>query len=167
MNALHGLINRRDQRFSVFVAATLASDGCTAPVTIRNISRSGATLRMPTTPPVGAEVVLVRGTLRGKARVVWAIERRVGLISTQPIYVDAWIAPPVNASQQRADQIFSGRNVVAGEQAGQALLGRQEPAARNDQQIADVIALLAQLEERLSNDGIVVSQHGQALQNLD
>ena len=167
MNALKDLVERQDPRLSVFVAATLLSNGCPAPVTVRNISRFGATIHVSTTPAVGANVVLVRGKLRGNARVMWTSERRVGLCFSQAIYVDGWIAPPANASQQLADQIFSNQNVVGSSPKRRALIDYPEPTARNDQQITDAIALLADLEDRLSNDAIVVSQHGTVLQNLD
>ena len=98
---------------------------------------------------------------------MWTLERRVGLCFRQAIYVDGWIAPPANASLQLADQVFSSQNLVDGSPERRALLDYPEPTARNDQQITDAIALLADLEDRLSNDGIVVSQYGPALQNLN
>jgi PilZ domain len=167
MNALNGSIERRDQRFSVFVAAMLSTGASSVPVTVRNLSRFGATLHVSTSPPVGSEVTVVRGKFRGKARVVWTLARRVGLCFSHPIYVDDWIAPPGNPAQQLADQIFSHQNLAGGAPKGRALIDYPEPFARDDQQISDAIALLAELEEKLSKDSIVVSQHGLALQNLD
>lgn len=167
ISALENLIERQDQRFSVFVAATLLSGASSAPVTVRNLSRLGATLHVSITPDVGAEVILVRGKLRSKARVAWTLARRIGIRFSHGVHVNDWIAPPGNPTQELADQIFSHRNLAGGALAERASIDRPEPEARNDQQITDAIVLLAELEERLSNDAIVVSEHGLALQNLD
>jgi hypothetical protein len=165
------MIERSEQRKSVFVAATLHHGGSSAPVTLRNISRFGAMAESRCPPEAGAEVSLVRGCLASKGRVIWSNERRFAIRFELPIGVEDWVAAPKNSSQQVSDDLFAQR-------ASSAVFGASptiSPRATSgvtlrstiEGGIPEAIALLLSMGEELSEDMTVVAQHGRLLQNLD
>src|SRR5688500_13547509 len=92
---------RATARKNLFVAATLHTNGDAYPVTIRDLSTSGAQIEGSQRPEVGAEVTLSRGFLTVRGHVTWGKNRRCGLCFASPILVQDWMASPVNPQQQR------------------------------------------------------------------
>jgi hypothetical protein len=70
---------RSAKRARVLLAARLQTPYGEVDARLRDLSRKGALVECVTVPPVGTEVVFIRGTTIVPARVAWAGENRVGL----------------------------------------------------------------------------------------
>lgn len=71
--------NRSAKRALVLLAAKLKTPFGEIDARLRDLSRKGALVECRQMPPVGSEVVFVRGSTSVPARVAWAGEGRVGL----------------------------------------------------------------------------------------
>ena len=103
---------RSTTRASLYLAATLYCDDHSFPVKIRNISPTGALLESRTVVTAGVLVQLVRGSLIVHGLVAWAEDGRYGLNFSGSVDVQQWRATPMNAEQQRIDEVV--RLVKAG-----------------------------------------------------
>ncbi len=70
---------RATKRARVLLAAKLQTSFGEVEARLRDLSRKGALVECMQVPPVGSEVVFVRGTTVVPARVAWAGANRVGL----------------------------------------------------------------------------------------
>jgi hypothetical protein len=70
---------RSAKRARVLLAAKLQTPFGEVDARLRDLSRKGALVECAKVPPVGTEVVFVRGATVVPARVVWAGEDRIGL----------------------------------------------------------------------------------------
>jgi len=70
---------RASKRARVLLMARLETDTGEIEARLRDLSQKGALLECPQVPPVGSEVMFVRGATRVPARVAWAGADRVGL----------------------------------------------------------------------------------------
>ncbi len=70
---------RSARRARVLLAARLETGAGEIEARLRDLSQKGALVECLQVPPVGSEVVFVRGTTRVPARVAWAGPDRVGL----------------------------------------------------------------------------------------
>lgn len=70
---------RSAKRARVLLAAKLQTPFGEVDARLRDLSRKGALVECQQVPPVGTEVVFVRGATIVPARVAWAGENRVGL----------------------------------------------------------------------------------------
>lgn len=70
---------RSAKRARVLLAARLQTPFGEIEARLRDLSRKGALIECAKVPPVGSEVVFVRGTTIVPARVAWAGDGRVGL----------------------------------------------------------------------------------------
>ena len=70
---------RSAKRARVLLAAKLQTPFGEVDVRLRDLSRKGALIECAQVPPVGTEVVFIRGVTVVPARVAWAGENRVGL----------------------------------------------------------------------------------------
>lgn len=70
---------RAARRARVLLAAKLQTQFGEVDCRLRDLSRQGALVECTTQPPVGSEVVFVRGTTVVPARVAWAAAGRLGL----------------------------------------------------------------------------------------
>jgi len=70
---------RAAKRARVLLAARLETDSGEIEARLRDLSQKGALIECHQIPPVGSEVVFVRGATRVPARVAWAGENRIGL----------------------------------------------------------------------------------------
>ena len=70
---------RSAKRARVLLAAKLETDWGELDARLRDLSQRGALVECVQVPPVGSEVVFVRGLTRVPARVAWAGPDRVGL----------------------------------------------------------------------------------------
>ncbi|WP_293940921.1 PilZ domain-containing protein [Sphingomonas sp.] len=165
------MIERSFQRKSVFIATTLHDGHSSAPVTLRNISRSGAMAESRCPPVTGAEVNLVRGRLASKARVVWSNDRRFAMRFEFPVTVEDWVAAPKNASQHVSDELFAHRastNAFGGPRNTTSNTGSEATLHSTiEGGIAEAIALLISMGDHLSEDITVVAQYGGPLQKLE
>jgi hypothetical protein len=70
---------RSAKRARVLLAAKLKTPFGEIDARLRDLSRKGALVECAQVPPVGSEVVFIRGSIVVPARVAWAGEGRVGL----------------------------------------------------------------------------------------
>jgi hypothetical protein len=70
---------RSARRARVLLAARLETDAGEIEARLRDLSQKGALVECLQVPPVGSEVVFVRGATRVPARVAWAGKDRIGL----------------------------------------------------------------------------------------
>lgn len=70
---------RSAKRARVLLACRLQTAFGEVEARLRDLSRKGALIECATVPPVGSEVVFMRGTTVAPARVAWAGDDRVGL----------------------------------------------------------------------------------------
>jgi hypothetical protein len=71
--------NRQAKRARVLLAAKLQTERGEIDARLRDLSRKGALLECSPPPPMGSEVVFVRGPIAVPARVAWSGPGRVGL----------------------------------------------------------------------------------------
>src|SRR5207253_10468863 len=70
---------RSGKRARVLLAARLETETGELEARLRDLSQKGALVECLEVPPVGSEVVFVRGATRVPARVAWAAADRIGL----------------------------------------------------------------------------------------
>lgn len=70
---------RSGKRARVLLAARLETQSGDIEARLRDLSQKGALVECLAVPPVGSEVVFVRGATRVPARVAWAAANRIGL----------------------------------------------------------------------------------------
>lgn len=95
---------RQTKRARVLLAAKLKTPFGEVEARLRDLSRKGALIECNTVPPVGCDVVFVRGTTIVPARVAWTAGVRVGLefhymIDEHEVLVQ--LKKPTNQQQQR------------------------------------------------------------------
>ena len=87
--------DRRQPRTHLFVAATLYTDGGSAPVHLRNMSPMGALIEAPAIPDPNSAVVLKRGTLQAAGKIAWKVDRKAGVAFFDAVSVSDWMARQV------------------------------------------------------------------------
>jgi hypothetical protein len=97
---------RSAKRARVLLAAKLETDAGEIDARLRDLSQKGALVECLQVPPVGSEVVFVRGATRVPARVAWAGPDRVGLefhheIDEHEVFVQLGKRPPPKATNFR------------------------------------------------------------------
>jgi hypothetical protein len=97
---------RSAKRARVLLAARLETDAGEIEARLRDLSQKGALVECLQVPPVGSEVVFVRGATRVPARVAWAGADRVGLefhheIDEHEVFVQLGKRPPPKATSFR------------------------------------------------------------------
>jgi hypothetical protein len=90
---------RSAKRARVLLAAKLETNSGEIEARLRDLSQKGALVECLQVPPVGSEVVFVRGSTRVPARVAWAGTDRIGLefhreIDEQEVFVHIGKRPP-------------------------------------------------------------------------
>lgn len=161
------------------LAASLAGDGGTIAVRIRNISEFGALLEGYPLPPRGQKVMLRRVSLGASARIAWSRGTSCGVEFDQPIVPAKWLDPTARplppTGQARVDAIQAairaGSSIAAFEQPS-----RKESRGRPDDQTLEgriaeemehVQRILEVLGEALATDPLVLNRHSAALQQVD
>jgi hypothetical protein len=156
---------RSELRTHIFVGATLWSDDGSVPVSIRNMSPTGALLDSPVLPQPGTTVVLKRGSLEIAGRIAWQAGRRGGVAFFAIVCVDDWISRKAADSQARVDRIVSEYRAGS---PSPMVAADAEPSPGN-MLTADLLALraeLAQLGMSLIGDVVLVANHPE-IQALD
>lgn len=97
---------RGAKRARVLLAARLQTPFGEVDARLRDLSRKGALVECATQPPVGSEVVFMRGSTCVPARVAWAAAGRVGLeflylIDEQEVLVQLRKAPSGGGGGER------------------------------------------------------------------
>lgn len=160
-----------EQRFGprtrLFVAASLRVGARQCPVTIRNLSATGARVELTQPPPVGTEVELWRATTTAPGSIVWAEAGACGIQFKEPIQLERWIP---SSGQQRVDEALdslrSGREPERPEMpAGR--LPDDQLMARVAAEVDYVARMLETLGDGLGDDPLIAARHGLKLQDLD
>jgi hypothetical protein len=97
---------RSAKRARVLLAARIETDTGEIEARLRDLSQKGALVECLQVPPVGSEVVFVRGATRVPARVAWAGPDRVGLefhheIDEHEVFVQLGKRPPPKPANRR------------------------------------------------------------------
>ncbi len=164
MDNTPGPEHRRELRNNLFVIATLYGADGSAPVRIRNMSRSGALVEGGVLPPVGAEVRLCRGSLGVTGNLVWLAGRRAGLHFAGAIAVAEWLPSGQRGThQQLADEMVhqARLGIIA-----TSIASTPGPPPLND----ELLCLSRSLEragEDLAADMDIATRHSGPLQLID
>ena len=169
---------RSAARTNTMLAATLEFDGEQHPVSVRNLSASGAMVDGRELPLQGQSVVLHRDEQRIPAQVVWTERNRCGLAFGVHVKVDSLIkrsrvsgtAAPAPSHQSRIDAIqraLRENKTIPRFQDSEDLVG----AAAVGKRLVDEIGYAQRLVERvgadLANDTYVLTRYAVVLQQLD
>lgn len=159
---------RADARNNMFVTAVLFGERGSAPVRIRNMSRSGALIEAALIPPEASTVRLGRGSLSVHGRVVWQKNNRAGILFDAAIEVADWL-PRGNrhTEQQHIDEmVHACRNSTSQRQesGGTAPVPTESDAVRLLLELKHALAVVA--GELASDPGIALA-HPTALQTID
>ena len=92
-------------RSNVFLIASMAANGKSTLVRVRNISERGALLDGPDLPPEGAPILLRRGGLSATGNVAWQTESQCGIRFTTSVDVAAWVRRVGQPGQERVDRL--------------------------------------------------------------
>ncbi|WP_308514439.1 PilZ domain-containing protein [Sphingomonas flavescens] len=160
---------REEPRASLYLAASLYSEGQSVPVKIRNLSNTGALVELSTPLVEGGVVQLVRGSLIVHALIIWTEGLRCGLKFSGVVDVQRWRIALSNGDQQRVDDIvrtIKARSVPlrSAEETRPGEGEKERPLSADLRLAAD---LLETLGECLANDERIIASHGPALQHLD
>lgn len=161
---------RGSPRTNLFLGALLRGPDFATPVTIRNMSPTGALVESPVAPDPSKSIFLTRGSLSVGGVVAWCANGRCGLRFNSEVCVSDWL-PPAKA-QQRVDRVVqlvqSGASHLSHARSASRDLGKaneRPPALSAD--IRCVSRLLKSLGEDLSNDETVLAAHSDQLQHFD
>ncbi len=164
---------RQINRTSMLVAAVLRTGTQALAIRIRNMSATGALIEGAALPLPGSRVELVRGTLRAGGQVAWADGRRCGVALDDPVAVDRWISKKVPAHQMLVDALVdAARNAPApvpmeGAAIVEPASGMCRPDAAAGSEVDSIIASLAALGDRLTDNPAIVAVHLVELQAID
>jgi hypothetical protein len=155
---------RQQVRTHLFVAATLYADAGSAPVTIRNMSPSGALVEGTVLPDVGERIDLKRGQLRAAGWIAWRVERKAGVRLEARVHVPDWMTRQVNTGQEQVDALMS--MVRNHGPAAPAAAGRATGQLSMEAELLQLRLELGELEAALLKDVVVIATHPE-IQTLD
>ena len=158
---------RSSSRTNLYLGAVLRGPAFSVPVTVRNLSSTGALLETASAPEEGTLVQLTRAQLSVSAVVVWTTDGRCGLRFRGRVIVKEWLPPNANREQARVDATIQGLKNGGIEPQPNDL-----PVAVPDRRILArdlraVVALLQSLENVLSDDENLLLRFPTELQSLD
>lgn len=154
-------------RKNMFLSAVIQTSSGSSPVTVRNMSASGAMIEAQTAPIEGTLLKLVRGPLQALGRVAWQADRQCGIRFEAGIDVDRWLLPLRNLRQQEVDGVFSSTFRAHSD----AISGRPSQNRTTDADVAEtaetVANLLRAVADQFANDPILVATRFFELQAFD
>ena len=166
-----GAQRRVEARSNIFVVAVLASDNGSAPVRIRNMSRSGALIEGGVIPPENASVRLSRGSLSVRGQIMWRRENRAGVHFESAVAVADWLPGGKGASgQQRVDEIVYSYKAEVGAMRPVQIAPPEQAFAERPDLAAELLELRTALDavaEELAGDEATAVRHPDALQAID
>lgn len=162
-------------RTNTMLAASLEFDGAQHPVSVRNLSASGAMIDGRHLPLQGLSVVLHRDDHRIPAKVIWTAGNRCGLSFAAHVKVDALIkrtkagegAPAHQARVDAIQRALRENRSVPSFQETEALVGAAAVGKRLVDEVGYAQRLVEGVSEALSSDGYVLSRYAVVLQQLD
>ncbi|WP_369026924.1 PilZ domain-containing protein [Qipengyuania sp. RANM35] len=157
---------RAHVRRNLFVVASIASPGVSAPVRVRNLSDLGALVEGPELPGIGERITLRRGDLTASGKVVRKIADRAGLQFDRPIQVAAWLPSGVRDQAAVNAQVAEARASSTGGHQGACPnpVPQTVPMREELESVADMLVALA---DAFSEDPAIVERYLTRLQVLD
>jgi hypothetical protein len=104
---------RRNKRARVLLAAKLETPRGEIDCRLRDLSRKGALIECSPAPPIGTEVLFVRGSISVPSRVAWSQLGRVGLEFHYPID-EADVMVQLKPGQAKPEQRFRRPGIKEG-----------------------------------------------------
>lgn len=156
---------RTHPRTSMFVLATMAAPGVSAPIKIRNMSLGGALVEGAALPPIGEQLRLQRGELTVCGRIVWRLEGKAGLRFEHAVEVSRWL-PGGSAGQQQVDRAFQELKSAQVHPARRPMAPLETSPVTN-RDVLNVADALDALADALAEDAGVIAAHSAKLQSLD
>lgn len=160
---------RNAARSNLYLAANLVGLGSREPVTVRNLSATGALVRARQALQDPGPVCLVRGDLRACGTLAWLDGRNGGISFFEPIDLELW-APGV-ASERSSDVARPADRADP-----TALAARDEGAAPPDRRtfllacVAEELAFASRRIEvlgcELADDPVIAVRHAGRLQDV-
>lgn len=151
--------NRSESRSNVFLTASLVGGEFVGAVRVRNLSPAGALVDGPSFPPIGAEILLLRGALEAEGTVAWQAGSLAGIRFTGPIDVAEWVKKSGHPGQQRVDIAIA------------ALRRNEEPSGSDGESelasIEQISVELDQICERLIGNSSLPAELGEEFFNLN
>jgi hypothetical protein len=102
------IVERVDTRTNLFVLAILYTPSASAPVRVRNASKSGLLIEAPALPRKGTAVKIERGSETATGTIVWNYNGRAGVKLSSSLEVEKWLPRAGRCGQSRVDEIFHG-----------------------------------------------------------
>ena len=155
---------RSAARSNLYFAAQLIGLGSRQPVTVRNLSATGALVRAQGPLQDLGPICLMRGDLRARGTLAWLDGRNGGISFFEPIDLDQW-APGV-ASDARPDAACDAGPAIR----LRAPAGPPDPRSFLDACIAEELAFAARrieaLGSELADDPVIAIRHAGRLQDI-
>jgi hypothetical protein len=151
--------NRAQSRSNVFLTASLVGGSFVGAVRVRNLSPAGALVDGASFPPIGADILLLRGELKAEGTVAWQAGSLAGIRFAGPIDVAEWVKKSGHPGQQRVDTAVAA---LRRHEAGMPLDGDGEPPS-----LGAISAELDQICERLAGASGLSNEVGEELVRLD
>lgn len=166
----HPTDSRESARTNLFLGALLQGPGFATPVTVRNMSPTGALLESPINPDPSTSVSLTRGSVSVGAVVAWCKDGRCGLRFNSNISVSDWLPP--GKGQQRVDRVVHSVQHGTGQPFAAPSPTRDfgranKPSTDLSADVQCVSSLLRSLSENLSANDAVLVAHSDELQHFD
>ena len=147
--------SRSSPRSNVFLTATLAAEGASRPVRIRNLSINGALLEGHDFPEEGKKAQLRRGSLSVQGEIAWHHGKYCGLRFDHTILVQEWVKRAGPEAQLRIDAAIEQLRSGAKSHWPEPALDRANSVkniADELLQICERIALLPNMSVELAED---------------
>lgn len=162
---------QRAPRTNLYLAASLLGVSNQVPVTVRNLSSTGALIEARKMLDNEDMVTLVRGSLRAVGSLVWRDGRRGGISFVHPIDLSAWVPGPSGRGQLRVDRIIAESRtheaVARTKPDVTPTLSQSNLMHRIGEELAFASRRLQALSGDLAEDPAVIFRYGAQLQDLE
>ena len=155
-------IRREAPRTNIYVAAFLVGRGSDIPITIRNLSSTGALIQSRANLEDADLVTLARGSLRATGCLVWREGTLGGLKFAEPINLSLWLpAAVIPKRRERTLPLATAPALEAPQGKGGSLTDRISA------ELAFVSRKLTTIRDELNQDPITAVRHATRLKDHD
>lgn len=164
---------RRDApRANTYLAPVLVGRHAQTPVTVRNLSATGALIQSRTDLAEEVDVTLARGSLRATGSLVWREGRLGGIKFANPINLAVWVPGATYQGQLDVDRaVAESRGIEVLKPTVVEQASSPEETEHLSERIAQELSFVARkldaLGNELSDDPTIVARHAMRLQDLD
>ena len=165
-------LRRNAARANTYLAAILVGKHSQTPITVRNLSATGALIQSRTTLAEEVEVTLARGSLRANGSLVWREGRLGGIKFAAPINLEVWVPGATYQGQMDVDRVVAeSRGIISPTHAIAEPATPTEKIENLSERIAQELAFVCRkldaLGSELCDDPMIVARHATRLQDLD